>query len=414
MFASAVLAVAVGCISTPTCTAECAGKVCGDNGCGGSCGSCPTGDNCNAAGECVTQTIPPGNLTYSANPATYTKGVAITANRPSSSGGAVVSYSVSPSLPPGLSVDTGTGAITGTPTTVTATASYVITATNSAGDTTAWVSITVTDAGPGDAGSRDAGAYDAGPGDAGSRDAGADDAGPGDAGSRDAGAYDAGPGDAGSRDAGAYDAGPGDAGSRDAGAYDAGPGDAGPSSACDGTAVIVTAGAWQVRLAKETGELTFSGPDLDGAAQATVIHFKAPGAKVAGTWHSLGRVLACRESGDAVEVTQDLDGQPAVARLSAPHSEVLRYEVTDWGARPPERDVAHRVSGADEHFYGFGEKFDALDQAGKVVRILTLDAPGAKGDRSYKVAPVVREHARLRLSPRLHRREQLRSARQLE
>ncbi|MGZ6057971.1 MAG: TIM-barrel domain-containing protein [Myxococcaceae bacterium] len=149
----------------------------------------------------------------------------------------------------------------------------------------------------------------------------------------------------------------------------------------------MTGGAWQVRLAKETGELTFSGPDLDGAAQATVIHFMAPGAKVAGTWHSLGRVLACRDSGDAVEVTQDLDGQPAVARLSAPHPEVLRYEVTDWGVLPPERTSLTAFSGADEHFYGFGEKFDSLDQAGLVVRTLALDATGAKGDRSYAVAP---------------------------
>ena len=357
MFACAVLATAVGCTSTPTCAAECPGKVCGDDGCGGSCGSCRTGDSCNAVGECATQTIPPGNLAYSANPVTYTEGVAITANRPSCSGGAVVFYSVSPSLPPGLSVDRGTGAITGTPTTVTATASYLVTASNSAGNAVAWVSITVSEAGPGDAGSLDAGAYDAGP-------------------------VDAGP-----LDAGAYDAGPGDAGSPDAGTRDAGPGDAGPLSACDGTEVIVTAGAWQVRLAKETGGLSFRGPDLDGAAQATVIHFMAPGAKVAGTWHSLGRVLACRVSGDVVEVTQDLGGQPAVARLSAPHPEVLRYEVTDWGAVPPERTSLTAFSGTDEHFYGFGEKFDSLDQAGRVVRTLALDATGAKGDRSYAVAP---------------------------
>ncbi len=342
MLACAVLATAVGCKPTQTCTDECAGKVCGGDGCVGSCGSCPTGDSCNATGKCVTRTIPPSTLTYSDNPATYARGLAIAANRPSSSGGAVVSYSVSPSLPAGLSVDTGTGAITGTPTTVTATTSYLITATNSAGDTTAWVSITVSDAEPGDAGLRDAGADDGGPG---------------------------------------------DAGSVDAGPYDAGPGDAGPSSTCDGTAVIVTAGAWQVRLAKATGELTFSGPDLDGAAQATVIRFVAPGARVAGTWHSLGRVLACRVSGDSVEVIQELDGQPAVARLSAPHPEVLRYEVTDWGALTPERTSLTVFSGADEHFYGFGEKFDSLDQAGLVVRTLTFDAPGDKGDHSYTVAP---------------------------
>jgi uncharacterized repeat protein (TIGR01451 family) len=93
-------------------------------------------------------TAPPSNLTYSTNPATYTKGVPIAANTPSSSGGAVASYSVSPALPAGLAVNTSTGVITGTPTAVTATASYTVTASNSGGRTTASVSVTVNDAPP--------------------------------------------------------------------------------------------------------------------------------------------------------------------------------------------------------------------------------------------------------------------------
>src|SRR5262249_10498685 len=123
---------------------SCAGKTCGDNGCGGSCGSCPSGDTCSAAGQCVA--LPPSNLSYSLNPALYTKGWAITPNRPSSSGGPVASFSVSPALPVGLSIDTSTGVITGTPTAVAASASYAVTATNSAGDTAANVSITVREA----------------------------------------------------------------------------------------------------------------------------------------------------------------------------------------------------------------------------------------------------------------------------
>ena len=35
------------------CTPNCAGKACGDNGCGGSCGNCPGGQQCNANGQCV-------------------------------------------------------------------------------------------------------------------------------------------------------------------------------------------------------------------------------------------------------------------------------------------------------------------------------------------------------------------------
>jgi hypothetical protein len=36
----------------PTCTGNCDGRVCGDDGCGGSCGTC-SGGSCSAAGQCV-------------------------------------------------------------------------------------------------------------------------------------------------------------------------------------------------------------------------------------------------------------------------------------------------------------------------------------------------------------------------
>jgi subtilisin-like proprotein convertase family protein len=85
----------------------------------------------------------PSALSYSSNPATYTKDTAIAINTPTSSGGAVVSYSVSPALPAGLTLNTSTGILSGTPTTLTAASNYTITATNTGGSTDAWVSITV-------------------------------------------------------------------------------------------------------------------------------------------------------------------------------------------------------------------------------------------------------------------------------
>ncbi len=87
--------------------------------------------------------IPPSGLTYSVNPAVYTVGTPISANRPSSSGGAVISYAVSPDLPAGLSLNTSTGVISGTPSVDAATAIYTVTATNSAGNSTVELTLTV-------------------------------------------------------------------------------------------------------------------------------------------------------------------------------------------------------------------------------------------------------------------------------
>jgi alpha-tubulin suppressor-like RCC1 family protein len=92
--------------------------------------------------------VSPSSLAYSTNPAIYTINQAVTANTPTSSGGAVVSYSVSPSLPSGLNLDSGTGTITGTPSNVTAAKTYVMTATNSGGSSTANLEIAVNDVPP--------------------------------------------------------------------------------------------------------------------------------------------------------------------------------------------------------------------------------------------------------------------------
>ena len=103
----------------------------------GACGSSP-----------IPVIQPPSALSYTTSTAVYTKGTAIPANNPTSAGGAVTSYSVSPALPGGLSLSSTTGVISGTPTAITATASYTVTASNSAGSATAALSITVNDAAP--------------------------------------------------------------------------------------------------------------------------------------------------------------------------------------------------------------------------------------------------------------------------
>jgi len=104
---------------------------------------------CGGGPSAVITPQPPSGLSYTTATADYTVGTPIPPNSPTSSGGAVTSYSVSPALPAGLSLSTSTGIISGTPTVVTSTASYTVTASNSAGSTTASLSITVNVAAPG-------------------------------------------------------------------------------------------------------------------------------------------------------------------------------------------------------------------------------------------------------------------------
>jgi len=86
---------------------------------------------------------PPAGLTFSTSPGAYRAGEPIAPNTASLTSGTATTFSVLPALPPGLTLDPGSGAITGTPTVEMASAGYVITAANSGGQTTSTLSVVV-------------------------------------------------------------------------------------------------------------------------------------------------------------------------------------------------------------------------------------------------------------------------------
>ena len=94
----------------------------------------------------VTEQLPV--IVYSPNTFTLSVGTAMTAVSPTSYAGTVDSYAISPSLPSGLSLDTTTGELSGTPSAVSASTSYTVTATNTAGSDTATLTIVVNDVAP--------------------------------------------------------------------------------------------------------------------------------------------------------------------------------------------------------------------------------------------------------------------------
>ncbi|HET8734540.1 MAG TPA: putative Ig domain-containing protein [Anaeromyxobacteraceae bacterium] len=87
--------------------------------------------------------VAPSGLAYPAPDADYRVGKVVPPNVPTVSGGAIVSWTVSPPLPAGLSLDPASGAITGVPSATSSPAAYTVTAANSGGSATATVRIGV-------------------------------------------------------------------------------------------------------------------------------------------------------------------------------------------------------------------------------------------------------------------------------
>ncbi len=90
-------------------------------------------------------TIAPTGLSYPV-PGPLLVGVLITPLAPSLATGSGESYTVAPTLPAGLTLDSSTGEITGTPTVATPLTTFTLTATNSAGSSTFALSLEVVDA----------------------------------------------------------------------------------------------------------------------------------------------------------------------------------------------------------------------------------------------------------------------------
>ncbi|HEY3664252.1 MAG TPA: TIM-barrel domain-containing protein [Chthoniobacterales bacterium] len=148
-----------------------------------------------------------------------------------------------------------------------------------------------------------------------------------------------------------------------------------------------TSGLFQARVYDDTGHIQIAEPDLNGAPFGNLITFAPPSAKIAGASYDFGRILSVTDIANGIQIVQEFGGSTITAQLTFTSDGVAHYEVTNWnGFAPTETDITGS-SDASEHFYGFGEKFNALDQSGNKVHMMTNDQGGDKNDYSYKSSP---------------------------
>lgn len=91
--------------------------------------------------------VAPASLAYGTHDALYVAGETIVPNTVQVTGGPASAFTVTPALPAGLSLHAQTGAITGTPASLQAPATYTVTASNAAGSASTQVRMTVTSRG---------------------------------------------------------------------------------------------------------------------------------------------------------------------------------------------------------------------------------------------------------------------------
>jgi alpha-D-xyloside xylohydrolase len=126
------------------------------------------------------------------------------------------------------------------------------------------------------------------------------------------------------------------------------------------------------------------------ASGSNVVAFMPPTAVTGSGTVTVGAVLSSTNLINGLQVRQACGATSIVAQMTFPYDGVMRYEVVDWGAQVINSTALTAASDTNEHFYGFGEKFNSFDQAGNKVHMITSDNPAVgtpKGDSSYKVTP---------------------------
>ncbi len=151
---------------------------------------------------------------------------------------------------------------------------------------------------------------------------------------------------------------------------------------------VVGSTIYEAQVFTNSGGVSLVGPDLSGNPLTNVISFLAPTAVVNGNSIGGGAVVSTSSLSNGLQIVELFGATNIVAQITFPYPGVMHYEVVDWGGQALTATAITVPSGSTEHFYGFGEKFGAIDQAGNKVHIMTYDTSARTNlDNTYAVAP---------------------------
>jgi alpha-D-xyloside xylohydrolase len=151
---------------------------------------------------------------------------------------------------------------------------------------------------------------------------------------------------------------------------------------------VVGSTIYEVQVFTNSGGVSLVGPDLAGNPLTNAISFLAPSAVVGGNSITGGPITATSPLTNGVQLTETFGSTSIIAQITFPYPGVMHYEVVNWGGQILTSTAITAPSGSSEQFFGFGEKFDTIDQAGNKVHIMTYDTSvRTNGDNTYAVSP---------------------------
>ncbi len=151
---------------------------------------------------------------------------------------------------------------------------------------------------------------------------------------------------------------------------------------------VVGSVLYEARVYQNTGQISLRGPDLSGNPATNAITIQPPAAVVNGNSIGGGAVLSSTALSNGLQIVEQFGATSIVAQITFPYPGVMHYEVVNWGAQVLTSTTITVPSSSSEHFFGFGEKFNGLDQAGNKVHIMTYDTSARSvSDNTYAVAP---------------------------